>query len=179
MKVHWLQIHKQVKSGSIVWFSVFNAWQTAKVSTPSHQFTVHHLTSLQEVHNICLLDRGAVKGGKVRTILRAHDGRGPPEGETWFLPRGTLEPCISARPRPGFDRANFHVIIQTFRLLDIHQLVMKKIAALVETTGDHAALTESGSTVFSVQQQQRAVSADEEFCVQIHAIKLAIKPQQK
>ncbi len=26
--------------------------------------------------------RGAVKGGKVRTILRAHDGRGPPEGET-------------------------------------------------------------------------------------------------
>ncbi len=123
--------------------------------------------------------RGAVKGGKVRTILRAHDGRGPPEGETWFLPRGTLEPCISARPRPGFDRANFHVIIQTFRLLDIHQLVMKKIAALVETTPDHAAVTESGSTVFSVQQQQRAVSADEEFCVQIHAIKLAIKPQQK
>ncbi len=71
--------------------------------------------------------RGAVKGGKVRTILRAHDGRGPPEGETWFLPRGTLEPCISARPRPGFDRANFHVIMQTFRLLDIHQLVMKKL----------------------------------------------------
>ncbi len=125
------------------------------------------------------IPRGAVKGGKVRTILRAHDGRGPPEGETWFLPRGTLEPCISARPRPGFDRANFHVIIQTFRLLDIHQLVMKKIAALVETTPDHAAVTESGSTVFSVQQQQRAVSADEEFCVQIHAIKLAIKPQQK
>ncbi len=83
-----------------------------------------------------------------------------------------------SRPRPGFDRANFHVIIQTFRLLDIHQLVMKKIAALVETTRDRAA-TESGSTVFSVQQQQRAVSADEEFCVQIHAIKLAIKPQQK
>ncbi len=26
--------------------------------------------------------RGAVRGGKVRTILRAHDGRGPPEGET-------------------------------------------------------------------------------------------------
>ncbi len=56
---------------------------------------------------------------------------------------------------------------------------MKKIAALVETTRDHAAVTESGSTVFSVQQQQRAVSAAEEFCVQIHAIKLAIKPQQK
>ncbi len=32
----------------------------------------------------CFADtsRGAVKGGKVRTILRAHDGRGPPEGET-------------------------------------------------------------------------------------------------
>ncbi len=58
MKVHWLQIHKQVKSGSIVWFSVFTAWQTAKVSTPSHQFTVHHLTSLQEVHNICPLEMG-------------------------------------------------------------------------------------------------------------------------
>ncbi len=57
---------------------------------------------------------------------------------------------------------------------------MKEIAMLVETTGDRAAATaESGSTVFSVQQQQRAVSAAEEFCVQIQAIKLAIKPQQK
>ncbi len=44
---------------------------------------------------------------------------------------------------------------------------MKKIAALVETTGDRATAVKSGSTVFSVQQQQRAVSADEEFCVQI------------
>ncbi len=36
---------------------------------------------------------------------------------------------------------------------------MKKIAALVETTPDHAAATvKNGSTVFSVQQQQRAVS---------------------
>ncbi len=58
--------------------------------------------------------------------------------------------------------------------------MMKKIAALVETTPDRAAAAvKSGSTVFSVQQQQRAVSAAEEFCVQIHAIKLAIKPQQK
>ncbi len=56
---------------------------------------------------------------------------------------------------------------------------MKKIAALVETARDRAAAAvKSGSTVFSVQQQQRAVSAAEEFCVQIHAIKLAIKPQQ-
>ncbi len=37
---------------------------------------------------------------------------------------------------------------------------MKKIATLVETTRDRAAVTESGSTVFSVQQQ-RAVSAAE------------------
>ncbi len=57
---------------------------------------------------------------------------------------------------------------------------MKKIAALVETTRDRAAATvKKGSTVFSVLQQQRAISAAEEFCVQIHAIKLAIKPQQK
>ncbi len=56
-------------------------------------------------------------GGKVRTILRAHDGRGPPRGRNVISTEGTLEPCISARPRPGFDRANFHVIIQTFRLL--------------------------------------------------------------
>ncbi len=41
---------------------------------------------------------------------------------------------------------------------------MKKIAALVETTGDRAATVKSVSTVFSVQQQQRAVSAAEEFC---------------
>ncbi len=68
--------------------------------------------------------QGAVRGGKVRTILRARRWEGAPEGETWFLPRGTLEPCISAWPRPGFDRANFHVIVQTragpracFRLL--------------------------------------------------------------
>ncbi len=57
---------------------------------------------------------------------------------------------------PGFDRANFHVIIQTragpqacFRLLyilDIHQLVMKKIAALVETTRDRAAATVKSSS---------------------------------
>ncbi len=91
-------------------------------------------------------------------------GGGPPR-EKRFLARGTLEPCISARPRPGFDRANFHVIIQTFRLLDIHQLVMTKIAALVETTRDRAAATvKSVSTVFRVQQQQRAVSAAEAFC---------------
>lgn len=41
-----------------LWFSVFTAWQSAKVSTPSCHFTVHHLTSVQEVHNICLLEMG-------------------------------------------------------------------------------------------------------------------------
>ncbi len=42
---------------------------------------------------------------------------------------------------------------------------MKKIVALVETTRDRAATTvKSGSTVFRVPQQQRAVSAAEEFC---------------
>ncbi len=127
---------------------------------PNAWFSWHPLHSTWSV----VRSRGAVKGGKVRTILRAHDGRGPPEGETWFLPRGTLEPCISARPRPGFNRANFHVIIQTFRLLDIHQLVMKKIAALVETTRDRAAVTVKSVSVFRVQQQQRAVSSAEEFC---------------
>ncbi len=91
-------------------------------------------------------------------------GGGPPREKNVISTEGTLEPCISARPRPGFDRANFHVIIQTFRLLDIHQLVMKKIAALVETTRDHAAVTVKSVSVFSVQQQQRAVSAAEEFC---------------
>ncbi len=39
---------------------------------------------------------------------------------------------------------------------------MKKIAALVETT--RAAVTVKSISVFSVQQQQRAVSAAEEFC---------------
>ncbi len=40
--------------------------------------------------------------------------------------------------------------------------MLKKIAALVETTPDRAAAAvKSGSTVFSVQQQQRAVSAPE------------------
>ncbi len=41
---------------------------------------------------------------------------------------------------------------------------MKKIAALVETTGDRAAAAIKSVSVFSVQQQQRAVSAAEEFC---------------
>ncbi len=42
---------------------------------------------------------------------------------------------------------------------------MKKIATLVETARDRAAATvKSISTVFSVPQQQRAVSAAEEFC---------------
>ncbi len=45
---------------------------------------------------------------------------------------------------------------------------MKKIAALVKTTRDRVATVKSGSTVFSVLQQQRAVSAAEEFCIQIH-----------
>ncbi len=73
---------------------------------------------------------------------------------------------------PDFDRANFHVIVQTrarpracfmaspyFYILDIHQLVMKRIAALVETTRDRAATVKSVSTVFSVPQQQRVPSA--------------------
>ncbi len=49
---------------------------------------------------------------------------------------------------------------------------MKKIGALMETTRDRAAATESGSTVFRVPQQQLAsdFSAAEEFCVQMHAI---------
>ncbi len=50
---------------------------------------------------------------------------------------------------------------------------------LVETSQDRAVAVKSGSMVFSVPQQQQAVSAAEEFCVQIHAIKLAVKPQQK
>ncbi len=41
-------------------------------------------------------------GGGVRTILRARRWEGAPEGEMWFLPRGTLEPCISAQPRPFY-----------------------------------------------------------------------------
>ncbi len=43
---------------------------------------------------IIVVNRGAVRGG------------GGAEGEMWFLPRGTLEPCISARPRraPTFLR---------------------------------------------------------------------------
>ncbi len=66
---------------------------------------------------IWVWNRGAVRGGGgVRTILRARRWEGAPEGETWFLPRGTLEPCISANfftpLGPGFDRANFQVIIQ-------------------------------------------------------------------
>ncbi len=44
---------------------------------------------------------------------------------------------------------------------------MKKIATLVETTRDRAATVKSGSTVFSVPQQQRAVSAAEEFCFNV------------
>ncbi len=40
--------------------------------------------------------QGRRKGGMVRTILRARRWEGAPKGETWFLPRGTLEPCISA-----------------------------------------------------------------------------------
>ncbi len=94
--------------------------------------------------------RGAVRGGGVRTILRALDGRGPPDARALhFSPTPT-------RLRSGqFSHHNS----------DIHQLVMNKIAALVETTGDRAAAAvKSGSTVFSVQQQQRAVSAAEEFC---------------
>ncbi len=48
---------------------------------------------------------------------------------------------------------------------------------LVETR-DRAMTVKSGSAVFSVPQQQQAVSTVEEFGVQIHAIKLAVKPQQ-
>ncbi len=55
---------------------------------------------------------------------------------------------------------------------------MKKIAALVETTRDRVPTVKSGSTVFRVPQQQRAVSAAEEFCIQIYVIKLAINPSK-
>ncbi len=40
-------------------------------------------------HCCCGMIRGAVRGGEVRTILRARRWEGAPEGETWFLPRGT------------------------------------------------------------------------------------------
>ncbi len=43
---------------------------------------VWQLQHLQAVVTDIVEGRGAVRGGKVRTILRAHDGRGPPEGET-------------------------------------------------------------------------------------------------
>ncbi len=65
-------------------------------------------------------------------------------------------------------------------LEDIHQLVMKKIATLVETTRIRATATvKSGSTVFSVplaaaSESASAVSAAEEFCVQLHAISLCV-----
>ncbi len=55
---------------------------------------------------------------------------------------------------------------------------MKKIAALVETTRDRAAVTVKSVSVFSVQQQQRAVSAAEEFCFK-YSNKACHKPQQK
>ncbi len=47
--------------------------------------------------------RGAVKGGKVRTILRAHDGRGPPEGENVISTEGNAR---SPAFQPDPDRAS-------------------------------------------------------------------------
>ncbi len=97
---------------------------------------------------------------------------GGPRGRNVILRRGTLEPCISARPRPGFDRANFHVIVQTragpracFRFLLMfifrHPSISdEKIAALVETTETVLPrLSRAGSTVFSVLQHQLKSSA--------------------
>ncbi len=40
--------------------------------------------------------RGAVTGGKVRTILRARRWEGAPEEKRDFYRGGKLEPCISA-----------------------------------------------------------------------------------
>ncbi len=88
-------------------------------------------------------------------------------------------------PRAGLW-GNIHVIVQTLAVLGFSlflyfrhpSVIDEKIAALVKTTGDRAMTVKSGSTVFSFPQKQRAVSTAEEFCVQIHAIKLAVKPQQ-
>ncbi len=82
--------------------------------------------------------------------------------------------------------ANIHFIVQTLAVLGFSlflyfrnpSVIDEKIAALVETTGDRAMTVKSGSMVFSFPQQQRAVSTAEEFCVQIHVIKLAVKPLQ-
>ncbi len=64
-------------------------------------------------------------------------------------------------------------------ILDIHQLVMKKIDALVETTRDRVPTVKSGWTVFSVQQQQRAVSAQLKSSASNARNKACHKPLQK
>ncbi len=103
-----------------------------------------------------------------------------PTGPEVFTPLGLPSGKFSRHSSDVGWASGLFYVSPYFYILDIHQLVMKKIATLLETTRDHAATVKSGSAVFSVpQQQQRAVSTAEEFCVQIHAIKLAIKPQQK
>ncbi len=136
----------------------------------SQKNKINNITTL-----ICLAIRGAVRGGKVRTILRARRWEGAPEGETLFLPRGTLEPCISAGPHraligpiftsyfrrgPGLGTGLGFSLCLYFRHPSISD---EKIASLVETTWDRVATVKSGS-VFSVPQQQRAISTAEEFC---------------
>ncbi len=103
---------------------------------------------------------------------RRWDGIGSSGQVVGWLERMSLEISASESVRFYISRAglraNFHVIVQTrggrspyFYILDIHELVMKKIAALVETTRFRAA-TKKGSMVFRV-------SAAEGFCVQRHA----------
>ncbi len=63
-------------------------------------------------------------------------------------------------------------------ILEILQLVMKIFCRAGGNNTRPCCRDYQELSVFSVQQQQRAVSAAEEFCVQIHAIKLAINPSK-
>ncbi len=79
----------------------------------------------------------------------------------------------------SFDRANFHVIIQSglgpVLGFSLFLYFRHPCAGGNNTRPCH----DCQERLDSVQQQQKAVSAAEEFCIQIHAIKLAVKPQQK
>ncbi len=103
-----------------------------------------HLKPLLLIPSLKLscISRGAVRGGKVRTILRPDDGRGPPrekvistEGNARALhfspaPTGLRSGQFSHHSSDAGRASGFSLCLY----LDIHQLVMKKIAALVETT---------------------------------------------
>ncbi len=52
------------------------------IQPPAHSGSTFHNYKGRFSILMMAVVRGAVKGGKVRMILRAHDGRGPPEGET-------------------------------------------------------------------------------------------------